>query len=153
MRGRVGDFVEGGRPVISPTPRHLPPHAAKVRCRVGEAEAQFAAGPLVEGDTVETTGPSASTPTCPNQIRQMLNAPGLSASGIRLVVVTAAPTGIVPHRRLHVGEFSEYTAAMGRGSAPSRRSPMTDLGGMRATIDALREMVELTAAYPECSSD
>jgi transitional endoplasmic reticulum ATPase len=63
------------------------------------------------------------------------------------VVVTALPKGIVHiDNKTAVELLPEYTAADGE-----RRADVTydDLGGMRDTIDALREMVELPLRHPE----
>jgi transitional endoplasmic reticulum ATPase len=62
-------------------------------------------------------------------------------------VVSTAPRGIVHIDRDTVVELlPEYTEQHGE-----RRADVTydDLGGMRATIDALREMVELPLRHPE----
>src|SRR5436190_88222 len=70
-----------------------------------------------------------------------------SKPATRVVVASAAPKGIVHIDNKTIVELlSEYTATDGQ-----RRADVTydDLGGMRDTIDALREMVELPLRHPE----
>ena len=77
----------------------------------------------------------------------MLNAPAFALQELRLVVVSAAPKGIVHiDGKTAVELLPEFTATDGQ-----RRADVTydDLGGMRDTIDALREMVELPLRHPE----
>jgi len=107
----------------------------------------FAGRPLVEGDTVATAGHQRINADMPDHIRQMLNAPAFALQELRLVVVSAAPKGIVHiDSKTSVELLSEYKAVDGQ-----RRADVTydDLGGMRDTIDALREMVELPLRHPE----
>jgi len=83
----------------------------------------------------------------PENIRQMLNAPAFALQELRLVVVSAVPKGIVHiDGKTAVELLPEYSADEGE-----RRADVTydDLGGMRDTIDALREMVELPLRHPE----
>ena len=116
----------------------------------GSAEAlkrTFAGRPLVEGDTVATAGHQRINADMPDHIRQLLNAPAFALQELRLVVTSALPKGIVHIDNKTVVELlPEYTAADGQ-----RRADVTydDLGGMRDTIDALREMVELPLRHPE----
>src|SRR5437868_1630501 len=118
----------------------------------GSAEAlkrTFAGRPLVEGDTVATAGHQRINADMPDHIRQLLNAPAFALQELRLVVAAAAPKGIVHIDGKTVVELlPEYTARDGEGQ---RRADVTydDLGGMRDTIDALREMVELPLRHPE----
>ena len=107
----------------------------------------FAGRPLVEGDTVATTGHQRINADMPDHIRQLLNAPAFALQELRLVVASAAPKGIVHIDDNTVVELlPEYKAVDGQ-----RRADVTydDLGGMRDTIDALREMVELPLRHPE----
>jgi transitional endoplasmic reticulum ATPase len=107
----------------------------------------FAGRPLVEGDTVATTGHQRINADMPDNIRQMLNAPAFALQELKLVVVSTAPKGIVHiDGQTTVELLPEYTATDGQ-----RRADVTydDLGGMRDTIDALREMVELPLRHPE----
>src|SRR3569833_2223101 len=109
----------------------------------------FAGRPLVEGDTVATTGHQRINADMPDHIRQLLNAPAFALQELRLVVVAATPKGIVHiDAKTAVELLPEYTARDGDGQ---RRADVTydDLGGMRDTIDALREMVELPLRHPE----
>ena len=83
----------------------------------------------------------------PDAVRQMLNAPAFALQELRLVVVSTVPKGIVHIDGKTVVELlPEYTEKDGE-----RRADVTydDLGGMRDTIDALREMVELPLRHPE----
>jgi transitional endoplasmic reticulum ATPase len=107
----------------------------------------FAGRPLVEGDVVATTGHQRIDSNLPEEVRQMLSAPAFALQEVRLQVVTTTPKGIV-----HVDANTQIELlpefAKGEGE---RRADVTydDLGGMRDTIDALREMVELPLRHPE----
>src|SRR4051812_14981955 len=107
----------------------------------------FTGRPLVEGDTVATAGHQRINADMPEHIRQLLNAPAFALQELRLVVVQTVPKGIVQiDGKTTVELLPEYTAADGE-----RRADVTydDLGGMRDTVDALREMVELPLRHPE----
>src|SRR5438128_3585685 len=107
----------------------------------------FAGRPLVEGDTVATAGHQRVNADMPEHIRQPLNAPAFALQELRLVVVSTTPKGIVHIDAKTIVELlPEYTAQDGQ-----RRADVTydDLGGMRDTIDALREMVERPRRHPE----
>src|SRR4051812_14360755 len=107
----------------------------------------FAGRPLVEGDVVATSGHQRINADMPDHIRQMLNAPAFALQELKLIVVSTAPKGIVHiDAKTAVELLPEYTAKDGE-----RRADVTydDLGGMRDTIDALREMVELPLRHPE----
>ncbi len=145
-----GDFVEVRKASSSPATRVVfAPAQPNVRLQ-GSADAlkrTFAGRPLVEGDVVSTTGHQRVNADMPDHIRQMLNAPAFALQELRLVVVTALPKGIVHiDSKTSVELLPEYT-----GSDGERRADVTydDLGGMRDTIDALREMVELPLRHPE----
>src|SRR5206468_10437984 len=76
-----------------------------------------------------------------------LNAPAFALQELRLIVVSATPKGIVHiDANTAVELMPEYAESDGQ-----RRADVTydDLGGMRDTIDALREMVELPLRHPE----
>ena len=108
----------------------------------------FAGRPLVEGDTVATTGHQRINADMPDNIRQMLNAPAFALQELKLIVVSTAPKGIVHiDAKTKVELLPEYSAPVDG----ERRADVTydDLGGMRDTIDALREMVELPLRHPE----
>ncbi len=66
-------------------------------------------------------------------------------------MVSAAPRGIV-----HIDDNTvvELLPEYRESSDGERRADVTydDLGGMKDTIDALREMVELPLRHPNCSS-
>ncbi len=83
----------------------------------------------------------------PDHIRQLLNAPAFALQELRLIVASATPKGIVHIDEKTIVELlPEFTA-----TDEQRRADVTydDLGGMRDTIDALREMVELPLRHPE----
>jgi transitional endoplasmic reticulum ATPase len=145
-----GDFVEVRKAESrAATKVVFAPAQANVRLQ-GSADAlqrTFAGRPLVEGDAVSTTGHQRVNADMPEHIRQMLNAPAFALQELRLVVVSTAPKGIVHIDAKTAGDLlPEYTAKEGE-----RRADVTydDLGGMRGTIDALREMVELPLRHPE----
>jgi transitional endoplasmic reticulum ATPase len=145
-----GDFVEVRKTESKPANRVVfAPAQPNVRLQ-GSSEAlkrTFSGRPLVEGDTVATTGHQRINADVPDNIRQLLNAPAFALQELRLVVVSTAPKGIVHiDAKTAVELLPEYTAADGE-----RRADVTydDLGGMRDTIDALREMVELPLRHPE----
>ena len=146
-----GDYVEVRKGESKPATRVVfAPAQPNVRLQ-GSAEAlkrTFAGRPLVEGDTVATAGHQRVNADMPDHIRQLLNAPAFALQELRLVVVSAAPKGIVHiDGKTGVELLPEYTAR----EDGQRRADVTydDLGGMRDTIDALREMVELPLRHPE----
>ena len=111
------------RPSPSPATRVVfAPAQPNVRLQ-GSADAlkrTFAGRPLVEGDTVATAGHQRINADMPDHIRQLLNAPAFALQELRLVVVTAAPKGIVHiDGKTAVELLPEYTAE-GR-AAPRRR--------------------------------
>ena len=145
-----GDFVEVRKAESKPATRVVfAPAQPNVRLQ-GSADAlkrTFAGRPLVEGDTVATAGHQRINADMPEHIRQLLNAPAFALQELRLVVAAAAPKGIVHiDANTNVELLPEYTAKDGQ-----RRADVTydDLGGMRDTIDGLREMVELPLRHPE----
>jgi transitional endoplasmic reticulum ATPase len=145
-----GDFVEVRKAKSKPATRVVfAPAQGNVRLQ-GSADAlkrTFAGRPFVEGDIVAATGHQRVNADLPDNIRQLINAPAFALQEIRLTVVTAAPKGIVHIDAKTVVELlPEYTQRDGQ-----RRADVTydDLGGMRDTIDALREMVELPLRHPE----
>jgi transitional endoplasmic reticulum ATPase len=146
-----GDFVEVRKAESKPATKVVfAPAQPNVRLQ-GSAEAlkrTFAGRPLVEGDTVATAGHQRINADMPDHIRQLLNAPAFALQELRLVVTTALPPGIVHIDSKTIVELlPEYKAA----ADGQRRADVTydDLGGMRDTIDALREMVELPLRHPE----
>jgi len=145
-----GDFVEVRKAVSKPATRVVfAPAANNVRLQ-GSADAlqrSFEGRPFTEGDTVATAGHQRVNADMPENIRQMLNAPAFALQEVRLTVVSALPRGIVHIDAKTVVELlPEYKEQIGE-----RRADVTydDLGGMRDTIDALREMVELPLRHPE----
>ena len=144
------DFVTVRKAKSKPATRVVfAPAMDNVRLQ-GSADAlkrSFLGRPLTAGDTVATLVHQRSTADMPENIRQMLNAPAFSLQEVRMTIVSATPRGIV-----HIGPetvvelLAEYTEKVGE-----RRADVTydDLGGMRDTVDALREMVELPLRHPE----
>jgi transitional endoplasmic reticulum ATPase len=145
-----GDIVEVRKIESKPATRVVfAPAQPNVRLQ-GSADAlkrTFAGRPLVEGDTVATAGHQRVNADMPDHLRQLLNAPAFALQELRLVVASATPKGVVHIDGKTVVELlPEYKAADGE-----RRADVTydDLGGMKDTIDALREMVELPLRHPE----
>jgi transitional endoplasmic reticulum ATPase len=131
------------RVVFAPAQKNLRLH--------GSAQAlkrSFGMKPLAAGDVVATTGQQqVQRGDIPPELRQMLHAPAYALQEIRLTVVSSAPKGIVHiDANTEVELLPEYKEA-----TETRRADVTydDLGGMGATIDQLREMVELPLRYPE----
>ena len=139
---RVGQSKSATRVVFAPAQNNI-------RLQ-GSAEAlkrSLAGRPLTSGDTIATAGHQRVNADMPDHVRQLLNAPAFALQEIRLNVVSTAPRGIVHIDANTVVELlPEYTEQHGE-----RRADVTydDLGGMRSTIDALREMVELPLRHPE----
>ncbi len=145
-----GDFVEIRKAKSRPATKVVfAPAQPNVRLE-GSADAlkrTFAGRPLTEGDTVSTTGHQRVNADMPEHVRQMLNAPAFALQELRLVVVSTAPAGIVHiDGKTQVELRPEFTVQEGEGRADVTYD---DLGGMRSTIDALREMVELPLRHPE----
>ena len=145
-----GDFVEIRKAQSVPAKRVVfAPAQNNVRLQ-GSAEAlkrSFAGRPLTEGDYVATAGHQRVNAEMPDHIRQLLNAPAFALQEVRLVAVTTMPKGIVHiDAGTQVELLPEFKPADGE-----QRADITydDLGGMRETIDALREMVELPLRHPE----
>ncbi|HVM22808.1 MAG TPA: CDC48 family AAA ATPase [Sphingomicrobium sp.] len=145
-----GDFVEVRKAQSKAATRVVfAPAQPNVRLQ-GSAEAlkrTFSGRPLVEGDVVATAGHQRINADVPDHIRQLLNAPAFALQELRLVVVSALPKGIIHiDSKTAVELLPEYIAKDGQ-----RRADVTydDLGGMRDTIDGLREMVELPLRHPE----
>jgi transitional endoplasmic reticulum ATPase len=146
-----GDFVEIKKANSKPATRIVfAPAQDNVRLQ-GSSDAlkrTFAGRPLCEGDIVATTGHQRVNADVPDPVRQLLNAPAFALQEVRLVVVGATPKGIVHiDSSTTVELLPEYLTA----KPGDRRADVTydDLGGMRDTIDALREMVELPLRHPE----
>src|ERR671916_2085076 len=145
-----GDYVEIRNAQSKPATRIvLAPAQDNLRLH-GSSEAlrrSFARRPLTEGDVVATTGHQRVNADMPEHVRQLLNAPAFALQQVRLVVVSTVPKGIVHiDGKTQIELLPEYARKDGE-----RRADVTydDLGGMRGTIDALREMVELPLRHPE----
>ncbi len=146
-----GDFVEINKATSKPATRVVfAPAQNNVRLQ-GSAEAlqrSFEGRPFCAGDTVATAGHQRVNADMPEHIRQMLNAPAFALQEVRLTVVSTVPKGIVHIDEKTIVELlSEFTER----KEGERRVDVTydDLGGMKDTIDALREMVELPLRHPE----
>ena len=146
-----GDFVEVRKAEAKPAQRVVFAPAVKNLRLHGSAHAlkrSFGMKPLTAGDVVATTGQQQiMRGDIPPELRQMLTAPAYSLQEIRLVVVSTVPKGIVLiDANTEVELRPEYTEAK-----EARRADVTydDIGGIGATIDQLREMVELPLRYPE----
>jgi transitional endoplasmic reticulum ATPase len=146
----AGDYVEIRKAESKPATRVvLAPAQDNLRLH-GSAEAlrrSFAGRPLTEGDIVATTGHQRVNAEMPEEVRKMLSAPAFALQEVRLAVVSTVPKGIVHiDAKTQIELLPEYTKKEGE-----RRADVTydDLGGMKDTIDALREMVELPLRHPE----
>ncbi|MFN3388892.1 MAG: CDC48 family AAA ATPase [Allosphingosinicella sp.] len=146
-----GDFVTIRKAESKPAQRVVFAPAQKNLRLHGSAQAlkrSFGLKPLTAGDVVATTGQQqVQRGDIPPELRQLLNAPAYALQEIRLTVVSSAPKGIVHiDANTEVELRSEYTEA-----AETRRADVTydDLGGIGATIDQIREMIELPLRYPE----
>lgn len=146
-----GEFVHVRKPEARPATRVVFAPAAQNLRLQGSTQAlkrSFAGRPVTAGDVIATAGQQQiDRSDMPPQLRQMLNAPAYALQEIRLLVVSATPKGIV-----YIGPDTEIELrAEYEAPADQRRADVTydDLGGMTATIDQLREMVELPLRYPE----
>jgi transitional endoplasmic reticulum ATPase len=146
-----GDFIEVRKAEAKPAQRVIFAPAAKNLRLHGSAHAlkrSFGMKPITAGDVVATTGQQQiMRGDIPPELRQMLTAPAYALQEIRLVVVSTVPKGIVLiDANTEVDLRPEYTEAK-----ETRRADVTydDIGGIGATIDQLREMVELPLRYPE----
>jgi transitional endoplasmic reticulum ATPase len=146
----TGDFVEIRKAQSKPATRVVfAPAQNNVRLQgsAGALKRSFAGRPITEGDIVATAGHQRVNAEMPDHIRQMLNAPAFALQEVRLVAVTTTPKGIV-----HIdGDTQVELLPEFRQGDGEQRADITydDLGGMRETIDALREMVELPLRHPE----
>ena len=145
----AGDFVEvrpieskpATRVVFAPAQQNL-----RLQGSTNALKRTFYGRPLCQGDVVATAGQQRVT-NMPPQMQQFVNAPAYALQEIRLVVVSAAPKGIV-----HIDAETEIELRPEyEEPGDARRADVTydDIGGMAQTIDQLREMVELPLRYPE----
>src|SRR5687767_3709574 len=146
----AGDYVEirkaESKPaksvVLAPAQENLRLHGSSDALR-----RSFAGRPLTEADIVAIQGHQPVNADMPEEVRKMLSAPAFALQEVRLAVVSTMPKGIVHiDAKTQIELLPEYTKIDGQ-----RRADVTydDLGGMRDTIDALREMVELPLRHPE----
>ncbi|UZK68505.1 CDC48 family AAA ATPase [Sphingomonas sp. S1-29] len=144
-----GDFVEvrkveskpATRVVLAPASQHL-----RLQGSATALKRTFLNRPLCQGDTVSTVGQQRVANIPPN-VAQHLRAPAYALQEIRLAVISTVPRGVV-----HIAEGTEIELRTDyEEPKDARRADVTydDIGGMTATIDQLREMVELPLRYPE----
>ncbi|MET4896788.1 CDC48 family AAA ATPase [Sphingomonadaceae bacterium jetA1] len=144
-----GDFVEVRKVESKPATRVVFAPAQQNLRLQGSAQAlkrTFFNRPLCQGDVVATAGQQRVT-NMPPGVAQFMNAPAYALQEIRLAVVAASPKGVV-----HIDENTEVELRPEyEEPREARRADVTydDIGGMAATIDQLREMVELPLRYPE----
>ena len=144
-----GDFVEVRRAESKPATRVVfAPAAQNLRLQGSTIALKrtFVGRPLCQGDVIATAG-HQRVANMPPGMAQFVNAPAYALQEIRLIVVSAAPKGIV-----HIDENTEVELRPEYEEPnDARRADVTydDIGGMAATIDQLREMVELPLRYPE----
>ena len=145
-----GEFVEIRKAVSKPATKvAFAPAQNNVRLQGSTAALQrsFEGRPITQGDIVATAGHQRVNADMPEHVRQLLNAPAFALQEVRLTVVSTVPKGIVHiDGNTQVEMLSEFKEGEGE-----RRADVTydDLGGMKDTIDALREMVELPLRHPE----
>lgn len=144
-----GDFVEIRKAEAKPATKVVFAPAQQNLRLQGSANALrrlFVGRPLCQGDIVSTVGQQRVSDVPPD-VFQHLRAPAYALQEIRLTVLSSSPRGIVlitPETEVELRpDYEEPTE--------SRRADVTydDIGGMAATIDQLREMVELPLRYPE----
>ncbi len=144
-----GDFVEVRRAESKPATRVVfAPAQANLRLQGSGAALQrtFLGRPFCQGDVVATAG-HQRVADMPPTVQRFMNAPAFALQEIRLIVVSASPKGVV-----HIDENTEIELRPEyEEPQAARRADVTydDIGGMAATIDQLREMVELPLRYPE----
>ncbi len=144
-----GDFVEIRRAESKPATRVVFAPAQQNLRLQGSTNAlrrTFYGRPLCQGNVVATAG-QQRVADMPPGVASMIRAPAYALQEIRLLVVSAAPKGVV-----HIDENTEIELRPEyEEPQEARRADVTydDIGGMGPTIDQLREMVELPLRYPE----
>ncbi|TPG15653.1 CDC48 family AAA ATPase [Sphingomonas oligophenolica] len=144
-----GDMVEVRKAVSKPATRVVfapAQHNLKLQGSTNALKRTFFGRPFCQGDIVATAGHQRVGNMPPN-VQQFMNAPAYALQEIRLAVIAASPKGVV-----HIDENTEIELRSEyEEPAAARRADVTydDIGGMAATIDQLREMVELPLRYPE----
>jgi transitional endoplasmic reticulum ATPase len=143
----AGDFVEVRRVESKPATRVVFAPAQQNLRLQGSSNAlkrTFFGRPFCQGDVVATAGHQRVTDPA---IQRFVSAPAYALQEIRLAVVSSTPKGVV-----HIDENTEIELRPEyEEPREARRADVTydDVGGMAATIDQLREMVELPLRYPE----
>ncbi len=144
-----GDYVEIRKSDPKPATRVVLAPAQKNLRLEGSSPAlqrTFAGRPLCQGDTIATVG-QQRVGDIPPHVAQYLRAPAYALQEIRLTVVQTVPKGVVQiDDNTEIELRTDYVEPQ-----EARRADVTydDIGGMAATIDQLREMVELPLRYPE----
>jgi transitional endoplasmic reticulum ATPase len=146
-----GDFVDvrkaevkaATRVVFAPAQQNL-----RLQGSTGALHRTFIGRALCQGDIVATAGQQRVDPEgMPPNVAQYLRAPAYALQEIRLAVISTVPKGVVLiDANTEIELRPEYEEPK-----DARRADVTydDIGGMAATIDQLREMVELPLRYPE----
>src|SRR3569623_718167 len=147
----AGDYVDIRRAEVKPATRVVfAPAQQNLRLQGSTAALHrtFVGRPVCAGDVVATAGQQRVDPEgMPPNVAQYLRAPAYALQEIRLAVVATVPKGVVQlDENTEIELRPEYEEPM-----DARRADVTydDIGGMAATIDQLREMVELPLRYPE----
>lgn len=138
---RKADPKPATRVVLAPAQKNL-----RLEGSSPALQRTFLGRPMCQGDTVATVG-QQRVADIPPHVAQYLRAPAYALQEIRLTVVSTSPKGVVQiDENTEIELRPEYEEA-----SESRRADVTydDIGGMTATIDQLREMVELPLRYPE----
>src|SRR3569623_362943 len=147
----AGDYVDIRRAEVKPAPRVVfAPAQQNLRLQGSTAALHrtFVGRPVCAGDVAATAGQQRVDPEgMPPNVAQYLRAPAYALQEIRLAVVATVPKGVV-----QIGENTEIELRPEyEEPKDARRADVTydDIGGMAATIDQKREMVELPLRYPE----
>ncbi len=146
-----GDYVDirkaevkaATRVVFAPAQQNL-----RLQGSTGALHRTFIGRPICQGDIVATAGQQRVDPEgMPPNVAQYLRAPAYALQEVRLAVISTVPKGVVQiDANTEIELRPEYEEPK-----DARRADVTydDIGGMAATIDQLREMVELPLRYPE----
>ncbi|MBN1239197.1 MAG: CDC48 family AAA ATPase [Gammaproteobacteria bacterium] len=140
---RRADAKPAARVVLAPAQKNVRLHGP------GEAlRRTFHRRPLIAGDVVSTSiYQREADRRIPEELREMLNLPAYGLQEIRLVVVSTAPKGIVQV----TSDTEVELRPQYEEPKEVRRADVTydDVGGLGATIDHIREMIELPLRHPE----
>src|SRR5690625_568424 len=155
----IGDIVEVRPTEVKPARRvQLAPAQRNIRIS-GPGEMlrrTFFQRPLVAGDIVSTTSSASRRPTIAPEtglfpedlFRMLFEQPAFGLQEIRLRVVSTQPRGVVQIvDDTEIELIPEYVEP----AEEPRRADVTydDVGGLGATIDRVREMIEIPLKHPE----